>query len=172
MKKAAFILLIIFLTFASAFAQKKTDASKKTGESAFIAAFGLSETSGGTHALLSEVAEGKIDKIGSGGTEFKTEIGGRVFLTRRWDVEIGEFAKDYSSYDLDVGIKDVIQKRLKKEGFKFKPLSKLGGLYSINYELGTTVGSIDLRSVFDEKSELHLFFIFHESYVIKRSGRK
>ncbi|MGH9976326.1 MAG: hypothetical protein ACRD8Z_10890, partial [Nitrososphaeraceae archaeon] len=56
-----------------------------------------------------------------------------------------------------------------EEGFKFKPLSDVGGLYSLDYELGTTVGSIDLRSIYDEKGELHLFFIFHESYLMRRN---
>ena len=77
--------------------------------------------------------------------------------------------RGYSGYDPERGTKEVIQKRLKKEGFKFKPLSDVGGLYSLDYELGTTVGSNDLRSIYDKKGELHLFFIFHESYLMRRN---
>jgi hypothetical protein len=57
------------------------------------------------------------------------------FLTRRWDVEIGEFAKDYSGYDLEKRIKEVIQKRLKKaSNSNLYPMSGGFILSTMNWE--------------------------------------
>jgi hypothetical protein len=141
-------------------------AQQPTGESRFIREFGLSTKLGGLTALFSSAGGDKIDKIAAGGTESKTEISGRVFITRRWDVEIGQFVEPFSAFDFEKGISQIIQSRLKKEGFKFKPVSMR--IYGLDYSRGTTVGSIDLRTYFDEKSEYHMCFVFHESFVKKR----
>ncbi len=142
------------------------------GESRFIAAFGLGEKAGATSALLDEVAKGKIDSIFGGGSENKSEYGGRVFLTRRWGVEISKFLPSFSGYDFDIAIKNVVEARLKKCGFTFKPGVSYVGLYAIDYKAGSTVGSVDLRTHYDEKQTLHLEFIFHESYLKRKVAKR
>ena len=163
--KNLILVLIFTITAVSAICQCRNP-RVKGGESGFIADFALTDGSGATSALLDEVAKGKIDDIEGGASpETRVEYRGRVFLTRRWSEEIAKFSPGFSGHDLDIGIKKVIEARLTKCGFEFKPGLSYVGLSSIDYKKGATIGSVDLRTIYDEKGNLHLYFIFNESFL-------
>ena len=130
----------------------------------------MTDEVGATNKLLDEVAKGMIDDIFGGGSENKAEYGRGVFLTRRWGEEISKFLPGFSRYDFDIAIKNVIENRLERCGFTFKPGVSYVGLGSLDYKAGSTVGSVDLRTYYDENHTLHLEFIFHESY-LKRNEK-
>lgn len=123
--------------------------------------------------VVGEIAGDNFDAIeGGGGPEDWVEVDGRVFLTRRWMIEIGKMTEGYSTFDFNRKLAAEIQRRLEAEGFKLTPPKF--NLHSIRYQKGTTVGTIEIRSFFLSSGNLPLRmeFIFNESYLRTTSVRK
>jgi len=87
------------------------------GASMFIRTLGGLSEENGRPDILQQIAGDKIDAVeGGGGVEDWTSLKGRVFLTRRWMVEIGKMSDGYS-YDFQKALATEMQKRLRSEGF-------------------------------------------------------
>ena len=160
-------ILMILIPAALGQSGNPSSQSPKNQESSFLAEFNLVD-GGGVMRVIQESARGKIDKIESGGIESKVERDGRVFLTRRYEAEIGEIDTSID-YDLLSSIKGKIQERLRKSSLQFKVANDYHRVFAIDYESGCTVGSVDIRGTFGEDKHYHLFFIFHESYCKSKS---
>lgn len=136
------------------------------GESKFIRSmmdFGVSK-------LSESIAEDNFDQIeGGGGALDWTILDNRVFLTGRWMEEVGTIKEGYSVFDYERELATAFVKRLEAEGFQVK--NKSDRLFSISYQRGTTVGLIEVRTHFDEKSNYRMDFIFYESYLQQKAKR-
>lgn len=143
------------------------------GASNFIRSFGGFSTENYAPSFFDEMTHGKIDKVFAGGGPGEwTEIAGRIFLTRKWSIEIGEINESYKTYDLEAAIEASLRKQLEAEGFKLNPDTP--GFASIRYQKGSTTGSVEFLSHFLSSGNLplKLDFIFYESYLRKSTRPK
>jgi hypothetical protein len=143
------------------------------GASNFIRSFGGFSTENYEPSFFDEMTHGKIDKVFSGGGPGEwTEIAGRIFLTRKWTIEIGEMDENYNGYHVEKGIVTAMRKQLEADGFKLSP--ETIKFSSIRYQKGTTTGSVEFLSHFLSSGNLpwKLDFIFYESYLRKTTQTK
>ncbi len=162
--KNQILFFVAFFSFAIAVSGQTAPAPE--GSSKFIRELGGLDVGVQRPYLLDEIAGGKIDSIeAGGGPEDWTEIDGRIFLTRRWMVEIGKIEENYSTIDFERAIAKAMQLKLESEGFKLTPAEFK--LYSVRYQRGTTVGTLDVRTYFTNSGNLpfRMEFIFSESYL-------
>jgi hypothetical protein len=116
--------------------------------------------------LIECSSQKKINDSYSEGSEEVIEQDGRIYLTRRFDVEF--ISKDLSIVN---NIKAEMERRIESSGLKIKKSSSYPQGFNIDYISECTVGSVDVRFVLGSGNMLHskgntyqMFFIFHESY--------
>lgn len=86
------------------------------GASKFIQSFGGLSPDNYEPSFFEEMTNGKIDKVFAGGGAGEwTEIDGRIFLTQKWSIEIGEIKENYNTYDLNAGIAATMRNSLKRK---------------------------------------------------------
>lgn len=146
------------------------------GESQFIRTLGGLSFEYAETTFFDKLTAGKIDKIeGGGGVGEWSVVGNRIFLTRRWMIEIGEVKEGFAELSLERKLATDMRRQMKEAGFKLNPESY--PLVPIRYQKGTTVGSVEMFSFFlgDGNVPLRLEFIFYESYLrkpLRRSKQK
>lgn len=158
-----FLLLVHSIGAGQAISPEGKNAIGK--ESNFFTEFNDGE---GIIKLLQESAQGKLDKMVTGGIENRSEKDGRVFVTSRYETEIVDLDTSVD-YDLLSRVKEKIQEHLKKSGLDFKVSNSYYRVFAVDYESGCRVGSVDIRAMFGEDKRYYLFFIFHESYCKAKS---
>ncbi|MEP6847850.1 MAG: hypothetical protein ABI999_03275 [Acidobacteriota bacterium] len=140
--------------------------SAPPGESKFI----RSMLNGELYKLREKIAQGKFDEVEGGfGAPDWTAINGRVFITSRQMEEVGKIEHGYSTFDYEKALAESFKKSLTAEGFKMKTSGDR--LYAIQYQRGSTVGFIDVRSFFLENGFYRMEFIFYESYLTRRTHK-
>ncbi len=165
-------LLLAILISTQAVALHGQTISAPPGSSIFIRELAGLLESDGKPDLLSRIARDRIDVVeAGGGVEEWTAIDGRVFLTRRWMVEIGKVNEGYSTWDLEKALAEEFRKQLSSEGFSISPPTSQ--LYSTRYLKDKTVGTLEVRSFFLGNGNLpfRMEFIFNESYLISDKKR-
>lgn len=169
MRSLILVLMTCILLTGAGFGQVRT---ASIGASKFTRNLGgLSSLEAKTN-VIQRIAGDGFDEIEAGGGLYDwTEVNGRIFLTRRWMVEIGKIKQGYSTFDFKKQLAGSIQKQLASEGFKIKP-SKYN-LGPLRYQRGTTVGTLDVLTFWlgSGNPPLRMEFIFHKSYQ-RKSVRK
>lgn len=169
MKRIVLALSLFFLIPGVGFGQVRT---APAGASNFIRGLGGLNPLDAKTDIIQRIAGDGFDQIEAGGGLYDwTEVNGRVFLTRRWMVEIGKIKEGYSTFDFEKQLAASIQKQLTSERFRVTPTKY--NLEPFRYERGTTVGSLDVLKFWlgSGNPPLRIEFIFHESYE-RRSRRK
>jgi len=120
----------------------------------------------GLNALLEASARTRLDGVYVEIDEHVADENGRVFVTRRFNVEL--ISADYGFVDK---LKKEIERRLQANRLQVDHDSVYPAGFNLDYSSACLIGAIDLRAVHDsgdmfksKNDTYRLFFVFHESF--------
>jgi len=159
----AALVAICLVLVASQRQLKSNTNSNANRESSFLSQ--ISEVNG-LNKLLEASAHTKLDSIYVEADEHVADQNGRVFLTRRFDVEL--VSVDYNLVDQ---LKAEVERRLGANKLQIDQNHSYPTGFNIDYSSTCLIGTMDLRSVHDsgemfksKNNTYRLFFVFHESF--------
>ncbi|SRR6266403_2294937 len=163
-KRTIFLIGLVAICLALISSRRESKSEHSAGsESNFLAK--ISEGNG-MNKLLEASAHTKLDSVYVEEDEHTADQNGRVFLTRRFDVEL--VSADYNLLDQ---LKTEIEGRLRANKLQIDQDHGYPTGFNVDYSSTCLIGTIDLRAVHDSgemfKSKgntYRLFFVFHESF--------